>query len=44
LCFGISGATRSHRASETVHDLNVLMAHSIATPGFGSNIYLRISS
>jgi hypothetical protein len=44
LCFGISGATRSHRASETVHDLSVLMYHSIATPGLGSNIYLRISS
>ena len=44
LCFGISGVTRSHRASETVHDLSVLMYHSIATPGLGSNIYLRISS
>jgi hypothetical protein len=44
LCFGISGATRSHRASETVHDLSVLMHHSIPTPVLGSNIYLRISS
>lgn len=44
LCFGISGATRSHRASDTVHDLSVLMCHSIASPVSQSNIYLRISS
>jgi hypothetical protein len=44
LCFGISGATRSHRASDTVHDLSALMHHSIATPVSRSNIYLRISS
>ena len=44
LCFGISSATRSHKASETVHDLSVLMHHSIATPDLGSNNYLRISS
>jgi hypothetical protein len=31
LCFGISGATRSHRASETGHDLSVLMHYSILT-------------
>ena len=44
LCFGISGATRSHRASDTVHDLSVLMHHSIASPFFRCNNYLRISS
>ena len=44
LCFGINGATRSHRASDTVHDLSALMHHSIATPVSRSNIYLRISS
>jgi len=44
LCFGISGATRSHMASDTVHDLSALMHHSIATPVSRSNCYLRISS
>jgi len=44
LCFGTSGATRSHRASDTVHDLSVLMCHSIASPVSQSNLYLRISS
>jgi hypothetical protein len=43
-CFGISGAIRSHRASDTVHDLSVLMHHSIAIPASKSNNYLRISS
>jgi hypothetical protein len=43
-CLGISGATRSHRASDTVHDLSVLMQHSILTPVSRSNLYLRISS
>jgi len=44
LCFGMSGATRSHRASDTVHDLSVLMCHSIPTSLLRSNNYLRISS
>lgn len=44
LRFGISGATRSHMASDTVHDLSALMHHSIATPVSRSNCYLRISS
>jgi len=44
LRFGISGATRSHRASDTVHDLSAFMHHSIATPVSERNIYLRISS
>jgi len=30
LCFGISGPTRSHNASDTVHDLSVLTSHIIA--------------
>jgi len=30
LCFGISGPTRSHNASDTVHDLSVLTSHIVA--------------
>jgi hypothetical protein len=44
LCFGISGATRSHMASDTVHDLSALMHHRIATPASRSSCCLRISS
>ena len=44
LCFGISGATRSHRASDMVHDLSALMRHSVSTPVWESNTYLGISS
>jgi len=44
LTFGIRGATRSHNASDTVHDLSVLMRSSITQVVFNGNIYLRISS
>ena len=44
LRFGISGAARSHKASDTVHDLSVLMHRNIANPFYGINNYLRISS
>jgi len=36
LGFGISGATRSQRSSDIVHDFSVLMAHSITTRPSGN--------
>ncbi len=44
LGFGIRGSTRSHNASDTVHDLCVLMHTSIPQALVKSNNYLRISS
>lgn len=43
LRFGISGATRSHRASDTVHDLTKDIRHN-TTPHSQCKNYLRISS
>jgi hypothetical protein len=43
LCFGINGDTRSHRASDTVHDLMKGM-HHVSTSHSQCKNYLRISS
>jgi hypothetical protein len=42
--FGIRGATRSHRASDTVQDFSVVMHASIPQPPLKVKNYLRISS
>jgi len=41
---GISGSTRFHSSSDTVHDLMALMAYVYHERFFNVNIYLRISS
>jgi hypothetical protein len=41
---GISGSTRFHSSSDTVHDLMALMAYLYHERLLNVNIYLRISS
>jgi hypothetical protein len=41
---GISGSTRFHSSTDTVHDLIALMAHVYHERFFNVNIYLRIST